>query len=132
MPIDVIVCETCRQPGTGSAADPQDGWTGAMFAALLEGVLASAGAGEFRVGTMRCLMSCRRPCVVHIRSPGRMGYVLGDLVPERPAVEALVGYLLAYGTTDTGIVPYKDWPDGVKGRFVARVPAPPGQDQRVK
>lgn len=129
MTIEVIVCETCRQPGTGSAADPGAdpgaGWTGAMFAALLEGVLASAGAEDVRVGTMRCLMSCRRPCAVHIRSPGRMGYVLGDLAPEQPAVEALVGYLLAYGATDNGIVAYRDWPDGVKGRFVARVPAPP-------
>ncbi|MBY6265697.1 DUF1636 domain-containing protein [Azospirillum sp. 412522] len=131
MPIDVIVCETCRQPGTGPAAEPGAdrgaGWTGAMFAALLEGVLASAGADEVRVGTMRCLMSCRRPCVVHVRSPGRMGYVLGDLPPERTAVEALVGYLLAYGATDDGVVAYRDWPDGVKGRFVARVPAPPGR-----
>ncbi|MFS2012079.1 DUF1636 domain-containing protein [Azospirillum sp. CT11-132] len=129
MSIDVIVCETCRQPGTGGAADPQAGWTGAMFAALLEGVLtstaASTGAENVRVGTMRCLMSCRRPCVVHIRSPGRMGYVLGDLPPERSAVEALVGYLLAYGATDNGVVAYRDWPDGIKGRFVARVPAPP-------
>ncbi|MBP2310222.1 DUF1636 domain-containing protein [Azospirillum melinis] len=131
MPIDVIVCETCRQPGPGAAADlgadPQPGWTGAMFAALLEGVLASTGAENVRVGTMRCLMSCRRPCVVHIRSSGRMGYVLGDLPPERSAVEALVGYLLAYGATDDGIVAYRDWPDGVKGRFVARVPAPSDQ-----
>ena len=124
MPIDVIVCETCRQPGTGQEAGPEAGWTGAMFAALLEGVLASAGADDVRVGTMRCLMSCRRPCVVHIRSPGRMGYVLGDLAPERSAVEALVGYLLAYGATDNGVVAYRDWPDGVKGRFVARIPAP--------
>ncbi|CBS88572.1 DUF1636 domain-containing protein [Azospirillum lipoferum] len=129
MSIEVIVCETCRQPGTGSgtgpAAEPETGWTGAMFAALLEGVLASAGADEVRVGTMRCLMSCRRPCVVHIRSPGRMGYVLGDLPPERSAVEALVGYLRAYGATDSGVVAYRDWPEGVKGRFVARIPAPP-------
>ncbi|PWC78767.1 DUF1636 domain-containing protein [Azospirillum sp. TSH64] len=124
MTVDVIVCETCRQPGTGPGVDPEAGWTGAMFAALLEGVLASAGADDVRVGTMRCLMSCRRPCAVHIRSPGRMGYVLGDLAPERSAVEALVGYLLAYRGTDSGVVAYRDWPDGVKGRFVARVPAP--------
>lgn len=124
MTVDVIVCETCRQPGTGPGVDPEVGWTGAMFAALLEGVLASAGADDVRVGTMRCLMSCRRPCAVHIRSPGRMGYVLGDLAPERSAVEALVGYLLAYRGTDSGVVAYRDWPDGVKGRFVARVPTP--------
>ena len=53
-----------------------------------------------------------------------MGYVLGDLAPERSAVEALVGYLLAYRGSDSGVVAYRDWPDGVKGRFVARIPAP--------
>lgn len=124
MSIEVIVCETCRQPAVEATADPEAGWTGAMFAALLEGVLASTGIHDIRVGTMRCLMSCRRPCAVHIRAPGRMGYVLGDLPPERPAAEALVAYLLAYRASETGIVPYRDWPDGVKGRFVARIPAP--------
>jgi predicted metal-binding protein len=122
MSVDVIVCETCRSP------EPQDGegWTGALFAALLEGVVAaSPELAEVRVTTMRCLMSCRRPCAVHIRSPDRMGYVLGDLPPERTAVQALADYLASYRRSSDGVVPYKDWPEGVRGRFVARVPPLP-------
>ncbi len=119
---EVIVCESCRSP----APEDGDGWTGAMFAALLDGVIAATpDLAGVRVSTMRCLMSCRRPCAVHIRSPDRMGYVLGDLPPERSAVLALVDYLASYRRTSDGVVPYKRWPEGVKGKFVARIPPVP-------
>ena len=74
---------------------------------------------------MRCLMSCRRPCAVVIRSPDRMSYVLGDLPPEPNAVQALLDYLASYRRSTDGIVPYRDWPAGVKGRFIARIPPLP-------
>ena len=126
MSVDVIVCETCRPPSPAEA--PGDVWTGAMFAALLQGALAAAPeAGGITVGTMRCLMSCRRPCAVAIRSPDRMSYVLGDLSPEPDAVQALVDYLQAYHRSADGVVPYRDWPAGVKGRFVARIPPCPAR-----
>ena len=134
MPIDVIVCETCRPPSpdtapnTGTDTDTGDAWTGAAFAALLRGALATAGdVQDISVSTMRCLMSCRRPCAVVIRSPDRMSYVLGDLPPEPGAVEALLAYLSSYRRSADGIVPYRDWPAGVKGRFVARIPPLPSR-----
>ena len=124
--VDVIVCETCRSPAPDK--DTNDLWTGAMFAALLRGALATAhDADDISVGTTRCLMSCRRPCAVVIRSPERMSYVLGDLPPEPDAVQALLDYLSFYRRSADGIVPYRDWPDGVKGRFVARIPPLPSR-----
>ncbi|MBP2299270.1 DUF1636 domain-containing protein [Azospirillum picis] len=129
MPVDVVVCETCRPTAAGEGGDV---WTGAMFAALLQGALATSREvgprpeeGGPTVTTMRCLMNCRRACAVHIRSPGRMGYVLGDLVPDQSAVQALVDYLALYGRSVDGVVPWREWPDGVKGRFVARIPPAP-------
>lgn len=129
MTVEVLVCETCRpsppaagDDGGGGGGDP---WTGAMFAALLQGALAATpGTAGIAAGTVRCLWSCRRPCAVLVRSPGRMGYVLGDLSAEPDAVQALVDYLLSYDRSADGVVAYRDWPEGMKGRFVARLPPP--------
>lgn len=62
-----------------------------MFAALLRGAPATAGyAEDVSVSTMRCLMSCR-PCAVVIRSPDRMSYVLGNLLPALTGASAPAG-----------------------------------------
>jgi predicted metal-binding protein len=51
-----------------------------------------------------------------------MAYVIGDLAAEDWAVEALADYLEQYQLTTDGVVRFAHWPQGVKGRFVARVP----------
>ncbi|MBP2298929.1 DUF1636 domain-containing protein [Azospirillum picis] len=120
MTVELIVCETCRRPG-----DPPDGpRPGAELLALMERALAAdpALAAEVRVRPMRCLMSCRRPCAVAVRSAERMSYVLGDLPPDDSAVETLTAYLRAYAQTEDGVVPFRNWPQGVKGRFISRMP----------
>ncbi|PWC31169.1 DUF1636 domain-containing protein [Azospirillum sp. TSO35-2] len=118
--VELVVCETCRRPD-----DPPDAVRpGAELLALMERALAAdpALARSVRLRPMRCLMSCRRPCAVAVRSARRMSYVLGDLPPDDDGVETLAAYLRAYAATPDGIVPFKQWPQGVKGRFVSRMP----------
>lgn len=121
-PPEILVCETCRNA---------DGETvGPVFAGHVRAAVAAhpalAGIG---VQTFRCLMSCRRPCAALVRSAGRMTYVLGDLAPDRAAADTLAAYAAAYRDTADGVVPFRQWPEGVKGRFVARMPPafPPGE-----
>lgn len=125
MAVELIVCETCRQPGEPL---PADGRTpGAELAEMLGAALAGApDLAEVRLTTMRCLMSCKRACSLSLRSPGKMAYVLGDMQPEAAAVDAVIGYVRGYRESPDGVVPFKRWPDGVKGRFVARLPPLPG------
>lgn len=112
---EIVVCETCRN-AEGAAVGP-------LLADHLRAAVAAdpalAGVG---VRTFRCLMSCRRPCAVLVRSAGRMSYVLGDLAPDRAAADTLAAYAAAYRGTADGVVPFRLWPEGVKGRFVARMP----------
>lgn len=122
MPVELIVCETCRMPDESpDATTPR---AGAILAALMERALSANPdlASGVRLRPMRCLMSCRRPCAVAVRSAGRMSYVLGDLPADDTAVETLTAYLRAYAETPDGIVPFRQWPQGVKGRFVSRLP----------
>ncbi|MGQ9369201.1 DUF1636 domain-containing protein [Azospirillum sp. ST 5-10] len=119
---EIIVCETCRHPD--AVQEGPDGPTaGAVLADALRAALAGrADPADIRLSTMRCLMSCRRPCAVHLRAAGKMAYVLGDLAPTPATARTLVAYAEAYGASADGVVPFRQWPDGVKGRFVARVP----------
>ncbi|KAA0572126.1 DUF1636 domain-containing protein [Azospirillum sp. Sh1] len=120
MTVELVVCETCRRP-----EDPPEAVRpGAELVALMERALADSPdlTAQVRLRPMRCLMSCRRPCAVAVRSAARMSYVLGDFAPDEMTVETLTAYLRAYAATDDGIVPFKQWPHGVKGRFVSRLP----------
>lgn len=118
-PVEIVVCETCRHPAAPEGSPP----AGAVFADRLRAALSTCpDLADVRLTTMRCLMSCRRPCAVHVRAPGKMAYVLGDMSPESQGVETLVAYVRAYREAADGVVPFRQWPEGVKGRFVARVP----------
>jgi len=121
MPVELIVCETCRMPDDAPEALPR---AGAVLAGRMERALAEDPelAAQVKLRPMRCLMSCRRACAVAVRSSDRMSYVLGDLPPDESSVETLTAYLRAYAATADGIVPFKQWPQGVKGRFVSRMP----------
>jgi predicted metal-binding protein len=121
---EIVVCETCRHPDGEREKDGQSG--GSIMADLLRTAVANdeqlSGA---RLTTIRCMMACARHCTVHVRAPGKMGYVLGGFTPEAETVRGLMEYLRAYDRTDDGVVPFRQWPQAVKGRFVARIPALP-------
>lgn len=121
MPVELLVCDTCRREGDSPDATPR---AGAQLVALMERALADNPdlAAKVRLRPQSCLMSCRRACSVAVRSPERTSYVLGDFPPDDGTVETLVSYLRAYAETANGIVPFKQWPQGVKGRFVSRMP----------
>lgn len=119
MRTEIIVCETCRhQDGDRE----KDGVTGgaALATALLAEVEDTDG---ITVRTMKCLMACDRHCAAHVRAPGKMAYTLGALSVEQGSAEALLSYARAYRQSETGVVPFREWPQGVKGKFVSRSPA---------
>ena len=107
----VVVCNTC---GAGD---------GARLAAALRAEQATdpalAGIG---VEEMPCLFACARACAVHLRAPGRIGYILGDFAPTAQAARAILHYARLHAESAAGEVDYADWPEGVKGHFIARMP----------
>jgi predicted metal-binding protein len=121
MTTTLLLCETCGQ----DAAAPSAARKGELFATEVEGLLQeqlAAGAPPLLIKRTRCLMACQRHCTALLQAHGKIAYVLGDFQPEREAAEALLDYSRKYQQSDTGQVPFRTWPAGIKGKFIARIP----------
>ena len=121
----VIVCTTCRVPGNavGAPRDAAGRHGGALLAdALRRAQRADPALAGIGIEDMPCLFACARSCAVHIRGPGRIGYILGDFAPDADAAQAILAYACRHAESADGEVPYRQWPEGVKDHFIARVP----------
>jgi len=118
----VVVCSTCRLSAE-AREDDRGRRGGALLAQAMRKVQAADSAlGSVDVQEMPCLFACQRHCTVHIRAPGRVGYVLGGFTPDEAAARAVLGYAVLHAQSDEGVVPYGQWPQGVKGHFITRTP----------
>ena len=121
--VEVIACTTCG----GNDRDEAGRTAGERLEARLRE--AAEGTGVHVEG-MRCLWACAHRCAVHVRSEGRVGYVLGRLEPSDDAARGVIDYARAYGDTPDGALPFKQWPQAVKGHFLCRIPVPPSVSTR--
>ena len=48
--------------------------------------------------------------------------VAGGFTPARETAEAILGWFDLHGASETGEVPFKSWPQAMRGRFIARFP----------
>jgi predicted metal-binding protein len=116
----LYVCETCKFTQDLREHEGRSGGE-ILFAALTEQLRATPLA-DLQIKTTRCLMACTRHCSVHLRSPGKISYVIGDFTPDAESAATLLDYVDKYQQSATGQVPYNTWPQGIKGHFVARTP----------
>lgn len=118
----VVACNTCRL--TKDAREDADGVRGG--ARLVEALRTVKAADErydgVAVQEMPCLFACAEHCTVHIRAPGKVSYVLGRFTPDEEAARAILDYAAHYAESEHGRVPFKQWPQGVKGHFITRSP----------
>lgn len=117
MTTTIIVCDTCRfSQDEKTAPDGRTG--GTILAEYVERL-----AGDVAVRRVSCLMGCERHCNTAIQAPGKLTYVLGKFAPDEEAAQAVVDYARLHRESESGQVPFKQWPQGVKGHFVARIPS---------
>lgn len=72
--------------------------------------------------TQPCLWNCKRHCSVILRDDQRFTYVTGDHEPTREQAEAILDWFQSHGDTVSGEVPFAQWPDRMRGHFIARMP----------
>lgn len=118
----VVVCNTCRHGPQG-----RDDGEGRRGGAVLEAALRTVQAADphlqgVAIQAMPCLFACSRNCTVHIRAPGKLGYVLGDFTPDEESARAILEYATRHAASPEGVVPFREWPQGVKGHFITRTP----------
>ena len=118
----VVACNSCRHSAAANG-DAEGVSGGARLVAALRRVKASNPRYDgVAVQEMPCLFACGDFCTVHLRAPGKIGYVLGRFAPAEAAARAILDYARAYAMSEDGEVPFGDWPEGVKGHFLTRTP----------
>ena len=121
----VVACSTCRHDRM-ARTDGAGVTGGARLVEALEAVRASDPRyAGIAVQAMPCLFACTDHCTVHLRAPGKIGYVLGRFGGDEASARAILDYAVHYAASAHGRVAYSLWPEGVKGHFIARTP-PPG------
>ncbi len=114
----IIVCDTCDYSMLEKLHEGKTG--GEILAGHVERLAADTG---LEVKRQSCLMGCERHCNVAIQAEGKLTYVLGKFDPNAHSAEAVVEYAQRHAESESGQVPFKQWPQGVKGHFVARIPS---------
>jgi predicted metal-binding protein len=115
---EIVACETCG----GRERDAEGRTRGEALIAILRRAQADEPRPEVSVTSTRCLWACQRSCAVHVRAPGRPGYVLVELAPDQVNAQALLDYGALYAASSDGAVPYRLWPQALRGHFLCRIP----------
>ncbi|MGB3689157.1 MAG: DUF1636 domain-containing protein [Jannaschia helgolandensis] len=117
MTTTITICDTCKRDDWNATSGATDG---EVLASLIE----AAAANVDNVSTRRhsCLMGCSGACNITLQSTGKMAYTLGRFDPTNEAAQGIVDYAAMHAATDTGVVPFREWPIAIKGHFVTRHP----------
>ena len=117
----ITICDTCKRPGW--AEGPMTETDGEALARQIEERAAARGLSTRRVS---CTMGCERACNVIVQATGKIGYSLGRFEGSAEDAAAIVDFAGQHAESETGQVPFRQWPQGVKGHFVSRqIPVPP-------
>ena len=124
----LIFCTTCRHSGEEKIGP--DGLTGGeRLARHAEDALAAAGRDDIAVKRQECLWSCQRHCNVWLYDAARFSYLAGDFAPERASAEAIIQWFDMHGASEAGWVAFRQWPQAMRGHFIARLPPALAVDQ---
>lgn len=118
----IVVCSTCRV-SREERTDAGGTRGGALMLDILQQAIAEHPCRDaLSIESMPCLFACQRFCTVHLRAPGKVGYVLGDFRANVGDARALLDYAHHYVASEEGVVDWEKWPEGVKGHFIVRTP----------
>lgn len=117
----ITVCTTCKRTAEGEEAEQ------VLCGPDLADQVEACAADQPSVVTRRhaCLMGCSHGCNVAIQSEGKLAYTLGRFEADAAAAAAIVEFAALHAQSETGQVPFREWPQGVKGHFVTRHPPLP-------
>ena len=117
----ITVCDTCKQEGWDPSK--QQLTDGEILASKVE--LAAEGIENIKTRRVSCLMGCKNACNITIQADGKLNYTLGSFDPADTEANGIVDYAKLHAESETGQVPYREWPQAIKGHFVTRHPPLP-------
>ncbi len=117
----LVVCTTCKfAPESKLAPNGRTG--GETMLAALQEALQAAGRSDIVIESHACLWNCTRFCSIVMRDDERFSYVTGGHEPTLPQAKAVIAWFDLHGQSQTGEVPFRQWPDAMRGHFIARIP----------
>lgn len=121
MTTTITICDTCKRDGWD--ADKQSQTDGELLAAMIE----TAANGVTNVETRRhsCLMGCNHGCNIAIQSHDKLTYVMGRFEADADKAAGIVEYARLHADSEKGQVPFRQWPQAIKGHFISRIPTLP-------
>ncbi len=117
----IILCSTCRY-SADSKTGPDGRTGGETLIGHVQDALATGARTDISVQTQACLWNCKRHCSVVLRDDQRFTYFTGKHLPTRAQAESIIAWFDMHGLSETGEVPFRDWPDAMRGHFIARIP----------
>jgi predicted metal-binding protein len=112
----ITICDTCKR--TGWEETGMQKTDGEALAEMVE--VAAAGTDDVKTRRVSCTMGCDRACNVTVQASGKINYSLGTFEATTDDAVAIVEYAAKHAASENGQVPYREWPQGVKGHFVSR------------
>jgi predicted metal-binding protein len=125
MTTTITICDTCKRQDW--AARGMAHTDGEALATLIEA--AAADVDGVKTRRHSCLMGCGKGCNLAIQANGKLTYVMGDFDAREDSAQGIVEYARLHSESDSGQVPFKQWPQAVKGHFVSRLPVLPADDE---
>lgn len=116
----LTVCTTCKF-SKESAYDKDSRTGGELLRNRLQELCNIRGHSLDIVGH-ECLWACKHSCAVLLEDDKRTGYLAGYFAPEDKDAEAILSWCEAHDRTEDGNVPFIEWPQGMRGHFIARIP----------
>ena len=116
----ITVCDTCKRDDWNAETDAQT--DGERLAIAVE---TAAEGTDVKTRRVSCLMGCSHSCNIAIQAPGKLAYTLGKFDASTEAAEGIVEYAKKHATAATGQVPFREWPQAIKGHFITRHPPLP-------
>ncbi|WP_439142019.1 DUF1636 family protein [Planktotalea sp.] len=120
----ITVCDTCKHDDWNAETQPQT--DGELLAEAVE--KAANGADGVKTRRVSCLMGCSHSCNIAIQAPGKLAYTLGKFDSSEDAAMGIVEYASKHAASDTGQVPFREWPKAIKGHFITRHPPLPDSE----
>lgn len=117
----IVFCTTCRF-STEDKLGPDGRTGGETLIAHMREAIAEKQRQDVKIETQACLWNCQRHCSVILRDDERFSYFTGGHRPERQQAEAILEWFDLHGATESGEVPFRSWPEAMRGHFIARIP----------
>lgn len=124
MTTTITICDTCKREGWN--AETQSQTDGELLAEAIEA--AAKNATDVLTRRHSCLMGCNQGCNIAIQAEGKLTYVMGRFEPDTDSAQGIVDYAEKHAASEKGQVPFREWPQAVKGHFVSRIPTLPASE----